>query len=487
VRSSGLRAKMASAMHQTIQTCQNMATMAQTQMMDEDKIDPFPARTTVELDEMVEACLRTKEVLGREELIYSKNADFTRYSDQELVAMNAFVRESSRMLSIILAGGAQHFWNGQGLSTSQELKNMYHYIDDKVKEFYLLDKIIEFLDIKTKYGRKGVVPTKTASLSTHPEALAFIAIDANRAPTSQETLLRVAQLCEKFAVQCRAVSQTRALKMDDRTRKTDVKERLMLEIDSVLPMLRMHVLRIGLSKTQLKDRGSTNGSNSQGGNHSQKLTSLFTHRAVEEAHRDVEASKDRLMQEMLFRRARVERRLQREDEEEAERKKQLLLLPPGAKAKNAMRELSGMPSYQSVLADDPPPRRPTASDDAPPRSPGKGDRGPSARSRSPDRSDSPTHGESDRSPSPKPKSKSNARKAESSSRSRDASPSPRDESPKARSKAAASGRKASPKMDGAEKKGGTKAKPKASASADNREEGSRSPHKSPKARSKKAA
>merc|ERR1719453_2846268 len=102
---------------------------------------------------MLFACRRTKEVLARESLIYSQDADFSKYSDTELVAMNAFVRENSRMLSIILAGGAQHFWNGQGLSTAQELKNMYPFIDGKVKEFLLIDKIMETLEIRMRYGR----------------------------------------------------------------------------------------------------------------------------------------------------------------------------------------------------------------------------------------------------------------------------------------------------------------------------------------------
>merc|ERR1711865_1237687 len=104
----------------------------------------------------------------------------------ELVVMNAFVRENSRMLSIILAGGAQQFWNGQGLSTVQELKNMYHYIDSKVRDFFLIDKILETLDIKMEYGRKSVMP-KTANPNTHPELLALSALEGNRAATSQET------------------------------------------------------------------------------------------------------------------------------------------------------------------------------------------------------------------------------------------------------------------------------------------------------------
>merc|ERR1719183_1471477 len=139
--------------------------MTQTQMIDEDKIDPFPARTTLELEEMLVACYRTKEVLSRESLIYSKDADFSKYSDPELVAMNAFVRENSRMLSIILAGGSQHFWSGQGVSTVQELKNMYPFIDGKVKEYLLIDKIMDTLEIKKKYGKKNSL---RGNLATHP-------------------------------------------------------------------------------------------------------------------------------------------------------------------------------------------------------------------------------------------------------------------------------------------------------------------------------
>merc|ERR1719201_135039 len=149
---------------------------------------------------MVRACRRTKEILARESLIYSKSADFAKYSDSELLAMSAFVRESSRMLSIILAGGPQHFWNGQDSSTLQELKKMFNYIDGKVKEFLLLDQIMETLEFKIRYGR-NVSQGKVAVLSGHPDLSCFTAYEATKGTTSQETLERLAEICEKFAVQ----------------------------------------------------------------------------------------------------------------------------------------------------------------------------------------------------------------------------------------------------------------------------------------------
>jgi len=307
--------------------------------MDEDKVDPFPAKTTLELEEMVEACYITKEVLAREDLIYSKDADFSNYTDPELNAMNAFVRENSRMLSVILAGGAQHFWNGQGLSTVQQLKQMAKYIDDKVKDFLKLDKIIETLDTKTKYGRT-VVTSKSATLTGHPEMLSFTFIDANRAPTSEESLQRLATVCEQFAMQCRSIAQMRASKTEDRSKKAGVKTQLEAEVELVLPMLRQHVLKIGLGKTNFQENTSTDQ-----GKSSHKLTSLFTHAAVQDAHRAVEDSRERLMQELLFRRAKVERRLKREEDladsliQERER----------SEATRQFGGLNGIPAYQGVI------------------------------------------------------------------------------------------------------------------------------------------
>lgn len=302
-------------MNHTVQTCQQMASMTQTQILDEDKIDPFPARTTAELEEMLEACRRTKEILGRESLIYSKSADFSKYSDTELLAMSAFVRESCRMLAIILAGGAQHFWSGTVMSTLTELKNMYQYIDEKVKEFLLLDKVMDTLDVKLKYGRK-VASTKSVCLSTHPDLNAFTALDATKGLSSEESLVRLAAVCEKFAEQCRTIAKTRVQKMDDRSRKVEVKEKLLVEMTSVLPGLRQHVLRIGMHKSQLQETNPVKCNGVGPGTHAHKITSLFSHKAVEEAHRSVEDCRERLMQEQLFRKAKVERRLEQEEEED---------------------------------------------------------------------------------------------------------------------------------------------------------------------------
>jgi len=307
--------------------------------MDEDKMDPFPAKTTLELEEMVEACYVTKEVLGREDLIYSKDADFSNYTDPELNAMNAFVRENSRMLSVILAGGPQHFWNGQGLSSVQQLKQMEKYIDDKVKDFLKLDKIIETLDIKTKYGRTAVT-SKSATLTAHPEMLSFTFIDANRAPNSEESLQRLATVCEQFAKQCRSISQMRASKTSDRSKKAGVKQLLEEEVETVLPMLRQHVLKIGLGKTNFQESAGVDS-----GKSSHKLTSLFTHAAVQDAHRAVEDSRERLMQELLFRRAKVERRLKREED----LADSLVQEREGSEARRQFGGLNGIPAYQGVI------------------------------------------------------------------------------------------------------------------------------------------
>jgi len=403
-------------------------------MLDEDKIDPFPARTTLELEEMLEACYKTKEILSREGLIYSNEADFSKYNDTELVAMNHFVRENSRMLSIILAGGKEHFWNGQGLSTVQELKTLYVYIDDKVKQFLLLDRIMDTLEIKMRYGRKSLTP-KAANPATHPELLAFTHLDATRAPSSQESLVRLAAVCEKFAVQCRTIAQTRASKMEDRSRKLDVKEKFEREVDLVLPMLRQHVLKIGLSKTMLKEKGNVGGTS--------KLTSIFTHRAVEDAHRAVEDCRERLMQELLFRRAKVERRLEKEEAEERARAK------AGAKAREQTR-LEELDSYKGLVADERRSRKEAAEERK---------SGPGARSESGGRK---TRSASPGKQSVRPSSKSPPV-------SRDSSPA-RPDSPSAPDKAS--------KTKSPEKKGGSKAKAA---------QGEGSPKKSPKARSKKKA
>jgi hypothetical protein len=280
------------------------------QIVDEDRIDPFPLKTTVELEELVEACRRTKEILSRETLIYSRTADFSMYGDQELAAMNAFVRETARMLSVVLAGGREHFFNGQGMSMVQELQKMELFIDGKVKEFLLVDKLIETLGIKEKYGRKTQTSKeKTSPISNHPDVSIFASVDAAKGATSPESLQKLAEICERFAGQCREVSKIRYEKCIDRTRTLDARESLQSQVEELMPLLRQHVLRIGLTKSTSNGRHENTGTVID---HSRLMTSIFTHQAVTEAHRAVEDCRERLLQETLFRKQKAEKRMERE-------------------------------------------------------------------------------------------------------------------------------------------------------------------------------
>jgi len=139
----------------------------------------------------------------------------------------------------------------------------------------------------------------------------------------------------------------RAEKMEDRSRKVEVREKLLVEIDSVVPLLRQHVLRIGMHKNQLTGEGAVSPTKSSGGGvvknngagpgtHAHKITSLFTHKAVEEAHKTVEDCRERLLSEQLFRRAKVERRLEKEEAREA-------------MEASTRQQLSDIPAYSSVL------------------------------------------------------------------------------------------------------------------------------------------
>merc|ERR1711924_226726 len=166
-------------------------------------------------------------------------------------------------------------------------------------------------------------------------------------------------------------------------------------------MLRQHVLKIGLSKTQLKEKtGPQEALHTASGGRSShsKLTQLFTHRAVEDAHRAVEDCRERLMQEMLFRRAKVERRLKREEEEELEMLKKRSANSPGAKAREDLR-LSTLDSYKSLIAAD----RDAESRRRDRERRDEGDRG---RSKSPGHSDSEKRKGKEKSMSPQSKSRS---------------------------------------------------------------------------------
>jgi len=237
-------------------------------------------------------------------------------------------------------------------------------------------------------------------------------------------------------------------------------------------MLRMHVLRIGLSKSQLKDTSAKElrEANQKGGSFASRVTGLFTHRDVENAHRAVEDSKERIMQEMLFRRAKVEKRLEREEAEEKERLLKLKKLPKGAATRqtnsSGQQHLSTIPAYQSAFLAE-------QDEDKLSRQGSHGSRKlqKSSSERSIGRSDG-EESDSTAPASPKAKGKSKARSKSNDGGSTKSSSPERSPSPKG---------KKSPAKEKGEKKAGTKEKSKG-----DREESS-SPRKSPKAKSKKAA
>lgn len=300
---------MASGMQQTLQSCQVLAAMIQAQMVDEDKFDPLPAKTTSQLEELVVCVRKTKEVLAREGVIFSDRADFTGYSDRELFAMTCFVRESSRMLSIVLSRGAGYFLQGQGMSIVQELKMMEPYIDGKVKEFLTFEALLDVLTLSERMSKphKGGNPAESriGLLSNHPDMLAFDCIAKAKGVTSEESLERLADICEIFAKQCRMVGVTRRGKIEDRIRKNSAKILLLEEVADMMPMLRQHVLRIGLGKSQQQEGAKlTSGGNSV---KYASLCSLFTHTAVENAHRAVEDCRERLIQEAMARKVKADR------------------------------------------------------------------------------------------------------------------------------------------------------------------------------------
>merc|ERR1711865_135851 len=116
-----------------------------------------------------------------------------------------------------------------------------------------------------------------------------------------------------------------------------------------------------------------------------------------DAHRTVEDCRERLMQELLFRRAKVERRLQREDELDVQREKEIQKL---GKSRDSSR-MSNLESYQAVLElrDERKSNRPSATQ-AEFEPPGRGRRNQESPSKSREASSS-----SLGSPAPKPRAR----------------------------------------------------------------------------------
>merc|ERR1712187_655231 len=105
------------------------------------------------------------------------------------------------------------------------------------------------LEIKQKYGGKKDAKRSVAlsPFANHPDVEHFKTVDVTKGDSSQETLQKLAMTMEKFAVQCKDTAKTRSFKSEDRMKKLEAKEALIVEVDTLMPLLRQHVLRIGLS------------------------------------------------------------------------------------------------------------------------------------------------------------------------------------------------------------------------------------------------
>jgi hypothetical protein len=303
-------------MAETMQTCQNLASMTASQIVDEDRYDPFPARTTSQICEMLSNVRRTKAVLAREALLYSQEADFSVMTDSELSAMNTFVKDSSRTLTIMLAGSREQFFMSSGSSLAEKFRKMSPYVEEKVKQWLKMDQIIDLLDINRKPIQKPGSPgSPRKGAATNPDLLAFFVIDAAKGDTSEVSLIRLADSCERFAEQCRRIASKRAGKLEDMSRKSEIRDQLLKEIEALLPLVQQHALKIGIHATHCKKETPKESANMA--NTHVKLIRFFTYESVEEAHRAVQTCADLLQQEILYRKKKVARRILREEEEAA--------------------------------------------------------------------------------------------------------------------------------------------------------------------------
>ncbi|CAE8587833.1 unnamed protein product [Polarella glacialis] len=240
--------------------------------------------------------------LSLEAEVFSGSADLSEFKTDELNRMASDIREASRKLAIVLAAGSNTFV-AQAQTDGNLLGALRSYIDPAIALDLNLEELVPFLN--TQLGQHGIAvcphglyPCRYGCKSEVPSVVPptiSLTGDFNQEASAADSMKKLARHFSEMAKCCGQICSDRSTGVKQKQEKQAAKDTLTKEVQKLIPLLRSHVLRIGIAKGQHLNISSGCGNVAT-------ITNLFECATVENAHRQLEDCRDRLLQELTLRR-----------------------------------------------------------------------------------------------------------------------------------------------------------------------------------------
>lgn len=298
-------------LQQVQQQTSQLINYATSQITQEDAADPFSSVTMETLNKLAAGVAKASKKLQTESGIFSDTADLTEYKVAELSKLVSDVRESSRKLSIVLAAGSAQFRNQQQ-NEIQTLTSLSSYCDPEIIKDLDVPTLSSVLSLKTsgthcphgqlrqhcgscrQYCPHGTYRQNCASCTAASQVQVQLKGDFNQAGSAEGTLTKLAKRLSELAEQCKNQAAERKNAAEQKGVKEKEMARLEQALKKLVPMLKSHVLHVGVGKGQHLNISS--GCANVG-----TITQFFSYEAVENAHREMEDCRDRIVQELTMR------------------------------------------------------------------------------------------------------------------------------------------------------------------------------------------
>jgi len=211
----------------------------------------------------------------------------------------------------VLSAGSGQFQN-QAKQDAKTLQSLSPYVDPEVARDLCvpeLTQLLQALDGANSQAapcscgyQRGQCPygcvsaangcTSAANIQIHPTE------DFNKASTAAGTLTKLSKHFAELARHCEQIATRREDERDQQGAKKLEAEKLRDQAKELVPLIRSHVLRVGIGKGQHLNISS--GCANVG-----TITQLFSYAAVEDAHRQLEDCRDQILQEITMRKLRA--------------------------------------------------------------------------------------------------------------------------------------------------------------------------------------
>ena len=249
------------------------------------------------------------ERLAKEDAMFADDKDFSTIDDEELKSMLADMTESSRKLAIVLAGGLNQFDQYAGhrqaqQSVQQIFQNLSCFFSPELGKLLDVAKLQKFLDDSVQHATLGVARHQHHyghHYGRHAEPVLLddsivSAADLQLKGTAGlDKMKSLAGMTKKLSEQFERMAEAREKDSKQAKQKTKAAEKLKSATAQLSPLLKKHALRIGVGKGQHLNI-------SQGCANVDTIYQLFDYKDVEDVHREIEAARNVIMQDMTIRR-----------------------------------------------------------------------------------------------------------------------------------------------------------------------------------------